>query len=94
VHGPEAPLGQAAGERFEVSGGDGRVRDDERPLRSRKLRQVGSGLLEEAGRDRYVVVTAPDRDLHALQRRSSFSIAAATSSTEPLASTTCAANSR
>ena len=85
---------QAGDERGEVPGGDGLVGNDEGPLGAMELGEQLSRVLEEFPANDDRVVAARDRDPHALQRRSSPSIASATSSTVPRASTTWAANSR
>src|SRR5919106_1648440 len=94
VHARPAALCQPSSERLQVALGHLGVGHDERALDAGELGQVRASLVEDPRRDRHVIRPARNGDGHALHRSNSFWIAAATSSTGPLASTTCAANSR
>jgi len=94
VHDAEPAGRESLGERIEVAVRDLIVGDHEGALGALELGQVLGGVGEQSRSDRHVVRAAWDRDAYALHRRSSRSMATATSSTVPLPSTTCAANSR
>src|SRR4029453_6435155 len=93
VHHAQAARDETVRQGGEVAFGDGSVGDHERALGARERRDELVRVPKHARPDADLVGPPGHRNAHALHRRSSFSIAAATSSTGPLASTTWAANS-
>ena len=89
----EARPGQRGSERFEIQPGHHLVGHHERLLRAGERREMGVGLLQEAGADHDVVGPALDRNGHG-DHRTTSSTALATALGSPSASTTRSATRR